>query len=46
VRSGLDLDGAVATGGLHEFADGPGGLVVDPSADGQGGEDDRQVCFD
>jgi hypothetical protein len=46
VRSGLDLDGAAAAGGLHEFADGPAGLVVDPPADGQGGEDDRQVGFD
>jgi hypothetical protein len=31
VRPGLDLDGAVAAGGLDEFADGPAGLVLDPS---------------
>jgi len=46
VRPGLDLDGAVAAGGLDEFADGPAGLVLDPAADRQGGEDDGQVCFD
>ena len=43
---GLDLDGAVAAGGLDEFADGPAGLVLDPAADRHGGEDDGQVGFD
>ena len=46
VRPGLDLDGAVAAGGLDEFADGPAGLVLDPAADSQGGERDSQVRFD
>jgi hypothetical protein len=36
--SGLDLDGAVAAGGADEFPDGPGAPVLDPAADGQGGE--------
>src|SRR6185437_4987884 len=44
--SGLDLDGAVAAGCFHEFADGPAGAVFDPAADGEGGEDDGQVGFD
>ena len=46
VRAGLDFDGAVAAGGPDEFADGPAGLVLDPAADRQGGEDDGQVSFD
>jgi hypothetical protein len=46
VRPGLDLDGAVAAGGLDELADGPAGLVLDPAADRQGGEDDGQVRLD
>jgi hypothetical protein len=46
VRAGLDRDGAVAAGCLDELADGPAGLVLDPAADGQGGEDDGQVGFD
>ena len=40
VLAGLDCDGAVAAGGLDEFADGPAGLVLDPAADGQCCEDD------
>ena len=44
VRPGLDLDGAVAAGGLDELAGRPAGLVLDPAADGQGGEDDGQVA--
>jgi hypothetical protein len=43
--SGLDLDGAVAAGGLDEFADGPAGPVPGPSADRRGGEDDGRVGF-
>jgi hypothetical protein len=39
VVAGLDLDGAVAAGGFDELADGPAGLVLDPPADGQRGED-------
>jgi hypothetical protein len=46
VLAGLDLDGAVAAGGLDELADGPAGLVLDPAADRQGGEHDGQVGFD
>ena len=41
-----DLDGAVAAGGLDELADGPAGLVFDPAADRERGEDDGQVRFD
>ena len=44
VRPGLDLDGAVAAGGLDESADGPAGLVLDPAADRQRGEHDGQVA--
>jgi len=44
--SGLDLEGAVAAGGLAELADGPAGLVLDPAADRQCGEDDGQVGLD
>ena len=44
--SGLDLDGAVAAGGLDEFPDRPAGLCFDPAADGEGGEHDRQVGLD
>ena len=44
--SGLDLNGAVATGGLDEFPDRPAGLCLDPAADGKGGEDDGQVGLD
>ena len=46
VTSGLDLDGAVAAGGLDEFPDGPAGLCLDPAADGKGGEHDGEVGFD
>ena len=46
VLAGLDLDGAVAAGGPDELPDGPAGLVLDPAADGQGGEHDGQVGFD
>ena len=31
VRPGMDLDFAVAAGGLGEFADGPAGLALDPA---------------
>jgi hypothetical protein len=33
VLAGLDLDGAVAAGGLDEPADGPASLVLGPAAD-------------
>jgi hypothetical protein len=46
VLPGLDLDSPVAAGGPDEFADGPAGGVLDPAADGQGGEDDGEVGFD
>ena len=46
VRASLDLDGAVAAGGLDELADGPAGPPLDLPADRQGCEDDRQVRFD
>ena len=46
VVSGLDLDGAVAAGGLDEFLNGPAGGLLDPAADGQGGEHDGQVSVD
>jgi hypothetical protein len=36
--SGLDLDGAVAAGSADEIPDGPAAPVLDPAADGQGGE--------
>jgi hypothetical protein len=44
--SGLDLDGAVAVGGLDEFPDRPACLCFDPPADGQRGEHDGQVRLD
>jgi hypothetical protein len=44
--SGLDLDGAVAAGGLDEFPDGPACLGLDPAADGERGEDDGEVSLD
>jgi hypothetical protein len=40
------VEGAVAAGGLSEFADGPFGLVLDPAADCQCREDDGQVGLD
>jgi hypothetical protein len=43
---GLDLDGAVAAGGLDEFADGPAGLVLDSAADSESGEHDGEMRFD
>ena len=43
VRAGLDLDGAVAAGGLDELANGSVGLVLDPAADRQCREHDGQV---
>ncbi len=46
VVSGLDLDGAVAAGGPDEFLDGPADGLLDPAADGQGGEHDGQVGVD
>jgi hypothetical protein len=46
VLVGLDLDGAVTAGGGDELPYGPAGLVLDPAADGQGGEDDGQVGLD
>ena len=46
VPPGLDLDGPVAAGGLDEFPDGPAGPVLDPAADRESGEDDRQAGFD
>lgn len=33
VRTGLDLNGAVAAGGADELPDRPSGLVLDPAAD-------------
>ncbi len=49
--SGLDLDGAVAAGGFHEFADGPASLVLDEAADGDlslvtGLRSDDERCAD
>lgn len=41
--SGLDLDAAVAAGGLDEFPNGPACLCLDP-ADGDGSEHDREVA--
>jgi hypothetical protein len=46
LAAGFDLDGAVALCGAYEFLDAPTGLVLDPVADGQRGEDDREVGFD
>jgi hypothetical protein len=43
VLAGLDLDLAVAAGGLDELPDRPAGLRLDPAADGQGGEHDSEV---
>lgn len=42
----LDLDDAVAAGGLYEFPDRAAGPCLDPAADGQGGEHDRRVGLD
>lgn len=36
----LDLNRAVAAGGLGELPDGPASLCLDPAADGEDGEDD------
>jgi len=44
--AGLDGDGAVAAGGFDELADRPAGRLLDPAADGHGGEHDCQVRFD
>jgi hypothetical protein len=46
VIAGLDVNGAVAAGGLDEPAGGPAGRVLDPAADGQGREDDAQLAAD
>jgi hypothetical protein len=46
VVAGPELDGAVTPGGLHEPADEPSGLVLDPAADSQDGQDDGQVRLD
>ena len=43
---GLDGDGAVAACGTHEFLDTPTSLSLNPVADRQGGEHDRQVRVD
>jgi hypothetical protein len=43
VLASLDLDSAVTAGGGDELPDGPAGLVLDPAADGEGGEDDGQA---
>ena len=42
----LGSDGAVAARGADEFLDAPTGLVLDPVADSQGGEDDVEVRLD
>jgi len=42
---GLDLDRAVATGGLDRFPDRPAGSRFNPPADRQGGEHDREAGF-
>jgi hypothetical protein len=44
--SGLDLDRSVAAGCLDEFPDRPAGPCLNPPADGQGGEHDRQMGLD
>src|ERR1700733_8977492 len=44
--AGLDLDLAVAAGGLDELPDRPAGLRLDPPADGERCEHDRQVGVD
>src|SRR5262250_800223 len=44
--AGLDLDLAVAAGGLDELPDRPAGSRLDPAADGEGGEHDVQVGVD
>ena len=46
VLAGLDLNGAAAAGGLNEFPDRPACLRFDPAANGEGGEDDGEVCLD
>jgi hypothetical protein len=43
---GPDLDLAVAAGGLDEFPDRPACLCLDPPADGEGCEHDREVGLD
>ena len=44
--SGLDLDGAVAAGGLDKFPDWPACLCLDPPSGRQGCEDDGEVGLD
>jgi hypothetical protein len=46
MQAGLDLDRAIAAGCFHELADGPAGVLLDPAADGQGGEDDGEMSLD
>ena len=46
VGAGLDGDGAVAAGGADELPDAPASGGLDPVADGQGGELNRQAGFD
>ena len=41
----LDLDPPVSAGSLDELGDRPVGLVLDPAADRERGEDDGQVGF-
>jgi hypothetical protein len=43
---GTDLGGAVAACGLDEFVDTPSCLALDPMADRQSSEHDRQVRLD
>jgi len=43
VLAGLDLDLAVAAGGLDELPDRPAGLRLGPPAESERGEHDRQV---
>jgi hypothetical protein len=42
----MDLYRAVAAGDLDEFPDRPAGSRLDQPADGEGGEDDREVGLD
>jgi hypothetical protein len=42
VRPGLDLNAAVAAGGLDELSDRPAGLVLDRAADQERREDNAQ----
>jgi len=46
VGASLDLYGPVTAGGADELPDRPAGAVLDPGADGEGGEHDRQVGLD